>query len=588
MSQAPETDLDLDKLFLPAWAQESPSVNRYAGFSGDSSPRRDDRRGDRRPPRRDSGAPGGGRGFDRPQQGGQGPRGQRPGQRDDRRGPRPQGRDGDRRRDPVRQEPRREPVPLPDVNVTVAPEDKGSESLAKQIRSSGRAYPLFDIARIILAKPERQTLTFSVKKNAEGKPVQPLFVCALDDTLWLSAEEAVNFVLSRHFATFYQADRIQIEPPKGTYTFVAQCGISGVILGPPNHHDYQNQLARLHRERFSRMPFDMFKSRVRIVRDEEVVKKWVEDQSWKTEFICLNMPEPLRLASRDDVTAHFRQTHMATIIREVESHPVSGAAVRSMPCEPLRRLARLAVEDQQHFPLQIATTLSQIFASHHLQFFKVNRSITHVCIARPRFLDLEADPVSDGIRKIVEFINSHPRCNRRVLIESLAPTPKPEATEARPAAPVETPAGDASAQPAAEAPAPAAPTPKPTTSEEPTPDQTAIIADLHWLIHEGHVIEFANGALETAKKPLPKPPKPAKPAKADTAPTEAAPAATGADTAPPAVEEAPAGEPASQSPVSASFEAEAEAGTSQLDPAAGAESAPDPEPGPAASEPPSA
>jgi hypothetical protein len=479
-------------------------------------------------------------------------------------------------------------VPLPDVNVTVAPEDKGSESLAKQIRSSGRAYPLFDIARIILAKPERQTLTFSVKKNAEGKPVQPLFVCALDDTLWLSAEEAVNFVLSRHFATFYQADRIQIEPPKGTYTFVAQCGISGVILGPPNHHDYQNQLARLHRERFSRMPFDMFKSRVRIVRDEEVVKKWVEDQSWKTEFICLNMPEPLRLASRDDVTAHFRQTHMATIIREVESHPVSGAAVRSMPCEPLRRLARLAVEDQQHFPLQIATTLSQIFASHHLQFFKVNRSITHVCIARPRFLDLEADPVSDGIRKIVEFINSHPRCNRRVLIESLAPTPKPEATEARPAAPVETPAGDASAQPAAEAPAPAAPTPKPTTSEEPTPDQTAIIADLHWLIHEGHVIEFANGALETAKKPLPKPPKPAKPAKADTAPTEAAPAATGADTAPPAVEEAPAGEPASQSPVSASFEAEAEAGTSQLDPAAGAESAPDPEPGPAASEPPSA
>jgi hypothetical protein len=33
---------------------------------------------------------------------------------------------------------------------------------------------------------------------------------------------------------------------------------------------------------------------------------------------------------------------------------------------------------------------------------------------------------------------------------------------------------------------------------------------LHWLIHEGHVIEFANGVLETAKKPLPKPPRPEK------------------------------------------------------------------------------
>jgi hypothetical protein len=34
----------------------------------------------------------------------------------------------------------------------------------------------------------------------------------------------------------------------------------------------------------------------------------------------------------------------------------------------------------------------------------------------------------------------------------------------------------------------------------------AVLTDLHWLIHQGHVIEFANGTLETAKKPLPRPP----------------------------------------------------------------------------------
>jgi hypothetical protein len=55
--------------------------------------------------------------------------------------------------------------------------------------------------------------------------------------------------------------------------------------------------------------------------------------------------------------------------------------------------------------------------------------------------------------------------------------------------------------------------------QEPTPEQTAVIADLHWLIHEGHVIEFANGRIETAKKPIPKPPKPtAKPAMAAAGP----------------------------------------------------------------------
>ena len=36
----------------------------------------------------------------------------------------------------------------------------------------------------------------------------------------------------------------------------------------------------------------------------------------------------------------------------------------------------------------------------------------------------------------------------------------------------------------------------------------AIISDLHWLIHEGHVIEFASGVLEAAKAPAPRPPTP--------------------------------------------------------------------------------
>ncbi len=191
---------------------------------------------------------------------------------------------------------RREPVrPLPDLDLSLRPEDKGVESLARQIKMTGRAYPLFDIAQMILQKPERHTVQFMVKKNPRVRRFSRLFVCALDDTLWLSEDEAVSHVLGKHFATFYQAERTATEPPKGKYTFVAQCGISGVIFGPPNHHDYQNQLRKLHAERFSRMPFEEYKSRVRIVRDQEVVKKWVDDQSWKTDYIGLNLPEPLRL-----------------------------------------------------------------------------------------------------------------------------------------------------------------------------------------------------------------------------------------------------------------------------------------------------
>jgi hypothetical protein len=500
-SGSPELGLDLDLHFLPAWAQK-PAENQYAKYEGGDRERprgdRRDRRPDNRGPRRPEGRPPG-----------QGPRGDRGGQ-PGRGGGRPQ---DFRRRPPERVEP---PPPPIDVDVSFIPEEKGVESLARQIRLTGRAYPLFDIAFLILKKPDRYNVRFGILKKPDGQVAQPLFVCALDDTLWLSEQEAVDYVLGKHFSTFYQAEKTPTDPPKGTYTFVAQCGISGTVLGPPNYHDYQNKVRKLHSERFSRMPFEAFKSRIKIVRDEAVVKKWLEDQSWKTEFVCLNVAESLKLGSREEVEQHFRQTHMGNVIKSVESHTLLGTAAQNLPAAPLQRLVRRAWDDQMRFPLRMVNVLSQQFASHGLQFFKINKTVTHVAVARPRYLDLELTPVSDGVRKIVDYIRDNPNCTRRKLVEALAPTPAPAAPVAPPepgAAPVEVPA---------------------------TPEVAAVNSDLHWLVHQGHVIEFAKGTLELAKKPLPRPPKP-EPAPA-AAPAQGSAAAPAAEMTPPSTP-APEGSP---------------------------------------------
>jgi hypothetical protein len=60
-------------------------------------------------------------------------------------------------------------------------------------------------------------------------------------------------------------------------------------------------------------------------------------------------------------------------------------------------------------------------------------------------------------------------------------------------------AATAPAEGAAPAPAPAPAAPTPTAAQQ------ELLGNLHWLIHQGHVIEFASGLLETAKKPTAKP-----------------------------------------------------------------------------------
>ena len=538
MSNASELDLNLANLFQPSWAQGKTEINKFAKFTGNEGvkPERtfSGKPGERRAPRRDGPSGGGAGGGDR--RGGPSRGGSKFGDR--------QGggfRGGDRRDD--RAERPAPPAPLPELNVAFIPEERGVEQLARQIKVTGRAYPLFQIALLILDKAERYSVSLTKKKSdATG---QQLFSVALDDSPWTSEDEAVAHVLKNHFSTFYQAERTQTEPPKGVYTFVAQCGMSGVILGPPNYHDYQNQLRKLHAEKFGRMPFDMFKARVKIVKDEAVVKQWVEEQSFKTEYTCLNVPEPLKLVSLEEVEKHFRATHKDSIIKAVDSLMVAGLPSRSLKSSGLQRLIRQEWEQQKHFPLPIATKLSQQFATYGLQFFKVNKTVTHVSVARPTFLDIESSPVSENIKRIVEYINSNAKCTRKKLLEALAPTPKvvkPTVIEIAPAAPAGE--GEVVAEPAKPA-EPKAP--------EATPEQTAILVDLHWLIHQGAVLEFADGRMETAKKPMPKPVKQEKKPAAGKPAAESEPAAAAetiesievapeAETAAPVVTEAAASE----------------------------------------------
>ena len=515
MSTVSDLDLNLDNLFQPAWAQGKTETNKFAKFTGNEGvkPERtfSGKPGERRAPRRDGAGGGGERrgGFGGAPRGGGSKFGDRQG-----------GFRGGDRRDEPRERPA-PPAPLPELNVAFIPEERGVEQLARQIKVTGRAYPLFKIALLILQKAERYSVLLTKKS---GGAAQPLFACALDDSPWTNEDAAVAHVLKNHFATFYTAERTATEPPKGVYTFVAQCGLSGEVLGPPNHHDYQNQLRKLHAEKFSRMPFDMFKARVKIVKDEAVVKKWIEDQSFKTEYVCLNVPEPLRLATLEEVEKHFRATHKDSIIKPVESLTVAGLPSRSLRDNGLQRLIRQEWEQQKFFPLPIATKLSQQFAQYGLQFFKVNKTVTHVSVARPTFLDLATTPVSENIKRIIEYVNGNAKCTRKKLVEALAPTPKvvkAPVTEI-PIAPAPVAEGEGAAAPASAAPdKPAEP-----AAPEATPEQTAVIVDLHWLIHQGAVLEFADGRMETAKKPLPKPVKPAKKTTAEKPAAEAEAATT--------------------------------------------------------------
>ncbi len=584
--------------------------------------------GDRRPPPRD------GQREDR------GPRRDDRGPRRDDRGGRPPFRDhrGGDHRGPRSFENQGAP-PLEGWAASLLPEQRSLESIARQIKASGRAFSVFDVGRLFMESRERYVVRFTRRgappaKQKEGQPPVPapaprgpqeIYQCVADGSLWLSRDEALRHLLrSPAIQKYYRTESVTVEAPKGNWNAVAVCGFSGALLGPPNHHDYQRNVARLHRERFSDMPLDRYKSRIRVEKDEALLTKWQEQQSTTTHWVPVSsdpLPEgaeaPAPLTSAAEMEAHFMRTHAAEAVVPVTSAVIPGNIPGRSLAPGLLALLRREVEHQQRFPMQLVQDLCRALESFGLRFFKRDRKTTFVSRNRPHFLPDDM-VLSDRIRTMVEIVRANPGIKYSQLVSILAPnivvaappaaptrTPEqetppaegrveittdvqppegadaaPEAvvtTAVEPAAPVaEAPVSvsapdtsDSAAPPAVEAlaetvqapetaepgttettaveapAADAAPesaepettaTPAAPIAAEPapppvhlSPEEIAILQDLHWLVQEGYVTEFQNGELfvlgRPPQPPVEKKPRGPKPDKS-AAPAETAPAET--------------------------------------------------------------
>jgi len=472
--------------------------------------------------------------------------------------------------------------------VKLVPDHRSVEAIARQVKASGRAYSVFDVGRLFMDSRERYQVQFSrqpapqERKPKPGEPApapaapqgpQELYQCPADQSLWLTREEAIRHVLhSAALTKYYRTETVTTEAPKGNFSAIAVCGFSGAILGPPNHHDFQRNVARLYRERFSDMSLERYKSRIRTEKDEALLQKWMESQTTAKQFVPVTtepLPEgaepPAPLKSDAEMEAHFLKHHAAEAAVPITKATVPGNIPGKALSAPLLALLRVEVERQNRFPMQLVQDLCRDLENQGLKFFKRDKKTTFVCRNRPHFLPDDL-VLSDRIRALVEMVRFNPGITYTRLVSTLAPhavqageasaapsgeAAAPQATPDAPAAveavapgvtepaavaavepaPVPEPVTDAVVSlepdaaadavpaaenaPAAEAPAAEETSPAPAEAAPATPllspEEIAILQDLRWLVQEGYVTEFQSGELYVlGRPPQPQAPKKAK------------------------------------------------------------------------------
>ena len=405
--------------------------------------------------------------------------------------------------EPAFSKPRELPPVLSGWKIQLIPEARGIDEMAKQIRKEMKAYSLFQLARLLLEKPQR----YHVKLNQRSdEKVTPLFQCVLDETLWLSEKEALAHAFTHYRDRYYRSEKITTEAPKGSYSSIGVCGMSQTLLGPPNHHEYQNKIRQLHAERFSHVPFEVFKSRIQMSRDEALLERWKEEQSSQEVFYLLDFfrtstadancvvapvlapssiddtlsrsaPEAPgtaspaaslersllaptaeegegKIGSLTETEEHFKKNHGASVIKKVEGEIILSNPMAWQQSSPtVRREVEDEVESLKRFPLPFSQEVGQALAARGLQLFKAHENIVYASLARPRSFHQQERAVSDSVKNLLETLKVHAAAPRAEQWKALLASCSPE--------------------------------------QEAVEHEATLMKDLSWLLHEGYVVNYA-------------------------------------------------------------------------------------------------
>ncbi|CAN5550301.1 hypothetical protein BH18VER1_BH18VER1_12630 [soil metagenome] len=349
---------------------------------------------------------------------------------------------------------------MPQVHVRFLPHRGAFENVIAQMKSGSVAYSVFALARLFLEKPERYEVRLTGGDGVVLHQLGTVGPAAVESRIL----EGGAFAAMRD--EFYTVEETQTGPIKGNFSNVARDRVSGALLGPTNHHSYQPQLRSLYEQRYSRrMSFQDFQRQIEIVSDPAVVEQWKEQARSVTTYTTKNQEPAVTFNSAAEAERHFRQAHLPTLIRSEQELTVSGVVSRRLPDRGLARLIEDAWAAEIRSPSKMMQELAGGLRAAGLNIFRHRRGMLFVSPIRMRSFGHERTGVSPSINSILEKVTEAPGINRKGLANQLTTQGADEAEQER--------------------------------------VKRTLVADLHWLISEGYVIEFNDGTLDV---PRSKPP----------------------------------------------------------------------------------
>ena len=270
-----------------------------------------------------------------------------------------------------------------------------------------------------------------------------------------SDEELTAHLVAAHLGDYWTAEEIECEPPKGSFTCVAKCGLSGELLGPPNLHGYDARIREMIRTRYPNMSESAYRARIEIVRDQEAVEAWRQSATKKTVFKKKGEADAPAV-EREAAEMDFRMQIAPSMMSTPKAVDVPADVALKASNRAFVFACRDALEFEKRRPRNLSFALHGAFHHRKLEFFRANdpRGPEFVVAVKPTPLDT-AHAVPE-LAELVKCVEARGEMTRAELLAALADGDEKKATDVK--------------------------------------------SHIAWLVEKGHLIGFSDGMLAVPSK----------------------------------------------------------------------------------------
>ena len=332
---------------------------------------------------------------------------------------------GDRKpfaKKPFDRRPRFEDRPKPlDVEVKVLPETKALGTIIRKLQSDTKAYKLKDLAYFFLDNPSSVLLKITPKAKvqgiggeAEGIPLPRFIQCKACGFASTREEDVIEHIVSAHLGDYYDSKEVEVEPPKGNFNCVAKCGLSGVLLGPPNIHEFNAVVKEMIRTKYPEMSEEQYRAHIEMVRDADTIEEWRKGATKKTMFFAKGTAdqEGAQGYGREQAEGEFKRTILPSLVDRPKNLMITAEVAMTSPVKPLQWAVRDAVEMERRSPYNMCFALRGAFHHRKLHFFRTNDAHGQEFVTNVEYKEFDAEHAIPELAAAAKFVAEHPCCDK--------------------------------------------------------------------------------------------------------------------------------------------------------------------------------